>query len=130
MSAGLGLGLSLDAEDPWEVLGVPTTADDAAVRAAYRAGIRVHRPETDPVGFKRLRVAYEALRDAPARARTAVFGGFRVPALPPVTHAALGVRPFAPPVEAELLADWRAVLLADTVLTATDFTADLRTPPA
>lgn len=48
---------------PFEVLGLDPAAatDPAAVRAAYARLIRLHRPDRDPEGFRRLRDAYEAL---------------------------------------------------------------------
>lgn len=117
------------ADDPWAVLGIPVTADDAAIRTAYRSALREHPPESDPEGFKRIRAAYEALRDAESRTRTALFERFLIPELPPVTPADLGVRPPAHLGWAELLEDLRRVLLSGTELDRTDFTRDLRTPP-
>jgi len=117
------------AEDPWAVLGLAATADDAAIRTAYRGALRAHPPESDPEGFKRLRGAYEALRDPLVRARTALLSRFLVPQLPSVTAADFGVRPVAPPGPADLLADLKRLLLAGTALERADFSADLRPPP-
>lgn len=48
--------------NPFDVLGLsdaaPTRAD---VRRAYAARLRVHPPDRDPAGFRRIRDAYEAL---------------------------------------------------------------------
>jgi len=48
--------------DPFLLLGVPDDADDAAIEAAYLAGIRRSPPERDPAGFEALRAAYEKIR--------------------------------------------------------------------
>jgi DnaJ domain len=52
--AALGLG---DAEE-----------DAAAIKRAYRRTVLQHPPDTDPDGFRRVRDAYELLRDPWARA--------------------------------------------------------------
>ena len=54
--------------DPYMVLGVAPEATPAEVRAAYFAKVRVHTPERDPEGFKRIRAAYEQLRSPRKRA--------------------------------------------------------------
>ncbi|HQX48459.1 MAG TPA: hypothetical protein PLY87_00815 [Planctomycetaceae bacterium] len=46
---------------PFEVLGVPRTADKTEVRRAYSALIRRFRPETHPRHFQRVRESYEAV---------------------------------------------------------------------
>ena len=43
----------------WEILGIEDTADEAAVREAYRQRLLHTNPEDDPEGFKMLREAYE-----------------------------------------------------------------------
>ena len=59
--------------DPYRVLGVPESADDAAVRAAYLGAIRDCPPERDRQRFEQVRAAYEALANARARAAHALF---------------------------------------------------------
>ncbi|WP_456294964.1 J domain-containing protein [Vibrio sp. AK197] len=46
---------------PWEILGLEQTADESAVKQAYRVQLRKHHPEVDPQGFQRVRQAYEAI---------------------------------------------------------------------
>ncbi len=48
----------------WEVLGLEPQADSRTVKRRYAQLLKVHRPDTDPQGFQRLREAYEhALRE-------------------------------------------------------------------
>ncbi len=50
-------------DDPYELLGVPHDATEREIKRAYARLLRVHRPDRDPAGFRRLREAYEtALR--------------------------------------------------------------------
>ena len=47
----------------WQTLGIAPTSDEAAIKKAYAARIREHRPDRDPGGFRAVRAAYEeALR--------------------------------------------------------------------
>ncbi|MBU0500107.1 MAG: DnaJ domain-containing protein [Gammaproteobacteria bacterium] len=48
--------------DPFLILGVAEQADDAAIEAAYREGIRRSPPDRDPRRFEALRNAYEKIR--------------------------------------------------------------------
>lgn len=59
--------------DPYRVLGVPVTADDQAIRAAYLALIRDYPPERDRRRFERVRSAYEAISSARGRLAHALF---------------------------------------------------------
>ena len=59
--------------DPYTTLGVPTDADDAAIRARYLALTREFPPEQHPERFAAVRAAYEKLRDVDARARYWLF---------------------------------------------------------
>ena len=43
----------------WQTLGIAPTGDEAAIKTAYAALIRQHRPDRDPAGFRRVRAAYE-----------------------------------------------------------------------
>jgi hypothetical protein len=47
----------------WAILGIAPTRDPALIRKAYAAQLKQSHPEENPVGFQRLRAAYEtALR--------------------------------------------------------------------
>jgi len=51
----------------YEALGLaPGTTDPAAIRRAYAEKLRVHRPDTDPAGFARIRAAKDYLLGAGA----------------------------------------------------------------
>lgn len=65
--------LSPGVTDPYAVLGLSQSADQAEVRAAYFALVRQHSPEQDPETFKRIRSAYDKLRTAKRRAETDLF---------------------------------------------------------
>jgi curved DNA-binding protein CbpA len=47
--------------DPYQVLGIERDADDAAVRAAYLAAVRIYPPDRDPERFASLRKAFDAI---------------------------------------------------------------------
>jgi curved DNA-binding protein CbpA len=59
--------------DPYNALGVPDTADDEAVRAAYLAAIRACPPERDRERFEQVRAAYEAIATERDRLAHALF---------------------------------------------------------
>ncbi len=56
--------------DPYGELGVARTATPAEIKHAYFALVRAYPPERDPQTFKRIRAAYEQLRDADRRLET------------------------------------------------------------
>ncbi len=58
------------ANDPYAVLGVGHTASLDEIKKAYFALVRQHPPEKDPEEFKRIRAAYEQLRDPQQRQQT------------------------------------------------------------
>jgi curved DNA-binding protein CbpA len=60
--------------DPFAVLGLDETASDEAIREAYIAAIRISPPDRDPEGFRRIREAYEQLRDPERRLALRLFG--------------------------------------------------------
>lgn len=47
-------------DSPWIILGLDAnTATEREVKAAYARLLKLHRPETDPEGFQRVRTAYQ-----------------------------------------------------------------------
>ncbi len=48
---------------------VPTEQDPAVIKQAYRRAVAAHPPDLDPDAFRRVRDAYEVLRDPWARAK-------------------------------------------------------------
>ncbi|MGC6369273.1 DUF805 domain-containing protein [Pseudomonas sp. K2I15] len=54
----------------WKTLGIEPTQDIDLIRAAYRARLPKHHPESNPCGFQALRSGYEAALEA-ARAEPA-----------------------------------------------------------
>ncbi|CEP68868.1 DnaJ domain [Moorella glycerini] len=56
--------------DPYQILGLEPGASAAAIKRAYLQLVRRHPPEQQPEEFKRIRAAYEQLKDARARAKT------------------------------------------------------------
>jgi curved DNA-binding protein CbpA len=54
----------------YAVLGVDPQATLDEIKTAYFALVRAHPPERDPEGFKRIRAAYEQLRDPDRRLET------------------------------------------------------------
>ena len=115
-------------EDPYVVLGLHPGASHLDIRTHYRAALRQHPPESDPEGFKRVRAAFEALRDPRMRARTTLLRRWLVPEVGAPTAEELGAGSVAPPSVAELAADLRWVAIRGTDLERTDFAADLRDP--
>lgn len=66
------LDRAVPSEDPYAVLGLPTTATADDVRRAYFRLVRTYTPEAHPEDFKRVRTAYETLRSPLRRAERAV----------------------------------------------------------
>ena len=62
-------------KDPYEILGVQRTADEAALRAAYRKLAKKHHPDVNPgkpeaaARFGEISSAYDLLSDKDKRAR-------------------------------------------------------------
>ncbi len=43
----------------WTILGLTRDADERAVKRAYAALLKQHRPDADPEGFRRINDAYQ-----------------------------------------------------------------------
>ncbi|HLF26400.1 MAG TPA: J domain-containing protein [Anaerolineae bacterium] len=56
--------------DPYAVLDLDPGATPEQIKTAYFTRVREHPPERDPEGFKRIRAAYEQLRDPAKRRET------------------------------------------------------------
>lgn len=56
--------------DPYVVLALPREATSAEIKQAYFALVRTYPPEREPEMFKRIRAAYERLRDPVRRLET------------------------------------------------------------
>ena len=67
--------------NPFTILNIEENADDEAVRAAYVRAIRQSPPDRDPEGFRRIRDAYEAIRDTEKRLAFRLFGPPPLPQL-------------------------------------------------
>lgn len=87
--------------DPYQVLGVPETANDETVRAAYLAAVRACPPEHDRQRFEQVRAAFEAVSTERQRLAHALFDTSA-----PTVHDMLGLRAAgwrpAPPTAASL----------------------------
>ena len=111
--------------DPYAVLGLATGATPEQIKTAYFARVREHPPERDPEGFKRIRAAYEQLRD-PARRRDAEL--LRVQAWPEPALECLFAEAAADAAQASRLepADVIAAARAVSDLARRDFREDFR----
>jgi hypothetical protein len=49
-------------ESCWAALGIAQTSDEALIRQAYAARLKLTRPDEDPDGFRALRTAFETAR--------------------------------------------------------------------
>lgn len=59
--------------DPYQVLDVPETADDAAVKKAYLRKVREFPPERSPERFQAVRRAFETIATRRDRLRHRLF---------------------------------------------------------
>ncbi len=60
-------------DDPYEVLDLAPSADEAEVRQKYLARVRQYPPDLAPEEFARTRAAYDALRDPVQRMEDRLF---------------------------------------------------------
>jgi curved DNA-binding protein CbpA len=63
----------LTASDPYRLLGVSPVATQSEIKHAYFALIRQYPPETEAETFKRIRTAYEKIKDTQRRHETDIF---------------------------------------------------------
>ena len=86
-------GVAESMTDPYDILGLDRQADDTAIRRAYAGLVRQFPPEREPEAFRRIRAAYEQLRDPESRTRLSLFLLQPPPPLPPRRRVAydLGV---------------------------------------
>lgn len=59
--------------DPFRVLEIPETADDAAVHQAYLRKVKLCPPDREPQRFQEIRTAFETLRTRRDRLRYRLF---------------------------------------------------------
>lgn len=59
--------------NPYDLLGVPTDADDATIRARYLELTLQFAPESHPEQSAKIRAAYERIKDLNARANDRLF---------------------------------------------------------
>ena len=60
-------------EDPYEVLSLPASANEAEIRQKYLDLVRQFPPDRAPERFTAVRAAYEALRDPVTRLTRQLF---------------------------------------------------------
>ena len=75
-------------------LGLAAESDPAAIKRAYRAALLAHPPDTDPDAFRRVRDAYELLKDPGAHA-SELLDAPLPHAPPPVASASTVTKPGA-----------------------------------
>jgi curved DNA-binding protein CbpA len=60
-------------KDPYALLGVERTSDEATIKRAYFRLVREYPPEREPEKFQELRAAYDQVKTAEARSQTDLF---------------------------------------------------------
>ncbi len=73
-------------ESCWATLGIDQTADEAVIRRAYAARLKLTRPDEDPDGFRILRAAFEMARRFAQDQPSPVEHPARPPAAPPASE--------------------------------------------
>ena len=106
-------------ESPYKVMELPPTASEEEIRRAYFKLVRAHPPEQEPEQFKRIREAYDVLRDPVRRAKWDLFVALQPP--PP-----LPIRRRPKPDLALHHEDVIWVLRAESELSRCDFQRDFR----
>lgn len=59
--------------DPYEILGLPRSADEAETRRRYLELVRQFPPDRDPSRFAEVRAAYDQVRDPDRRLEAQLF---------------------------------------------------------
>jgi len=59
------------------ILNLPQTADDETIRGRYLELVKTYTPESDPMMFRRITAAYEALKDERRRINSDLFEGLK-----------------------------------------------------
>ncbi len=59
--------------DPYSELGLPSDADDEAIRRRYLELVREYPPERAPEKFAKVRAAYDSLKDLNTRLQHRLF---------------------------------------------------------
>jgi len=104
------MSLTTPFEEARTALGLgPTEQDPAVIKQAYRRAVAKHPPDLDPDAFRRVRDAYEVLRDPWARAKDVLLRP--LPQVPPPSPPA--EPPAAPPGAAAIAVLRRAAMRAD-----------------
>lgn len=55
------------------ILDLPLTADDETIRRRYLEMVKQYTPESDPVMFRRITAAYDAIKDERHRIQSSLF---------------------------------------------------------
>lgn len=87
--------------DDWKILGLEGPTDDlVSVKRAYAVRLRIHRPDSDPEGFQRLREAYERVLETlrPRGRSAALDAGLGQPRANPAPAKEPSPGPHAPAV--------------------------------
>jgi len=58
---------------PYLTLGVSEQASDADIKQAYLQQVKNHPPEREPLLFRQIQLAYDAVKDQDSRLRYALF---------------------------------------------------------
>jgi hypothetical protein len=104
------MSLTTPFEEARAALGLgPAEHDAAVIKQAYRRAVAKHPPDVDPDAFRRVRDAYELLRDPWARAKEVLHRP--LPQVPPPAPPAEPTA--APPGAAAVALLRRAVMRAD-----------------
>ena len=72
--------------DPYEVLGIATDADEAAIRQLYLELVRQFPPDRAPERFTAIRAAFDELRDPARRIQNLILRPSRTTTLDALTH--------------------------------------------